>query len=83
MIDAEILAILACPETHQPLREATQAEVASVNERIARGVAKTRVGSAVSEAIEGGLVRQDGYVLYPIRHGIPIMLGEEAIPLLH
>jgi uncharacterized protein len=81
MIDSALLAILACPETHQPLREATAAEVADVNQRIARGTAKTRIGSTVAEPIEGGLVRQDGYVLYPIRHGIPIMLSEEAIPL--
>ncbi len=33
------------------------------------------------EKIDGGLVREDGKCLYPIRGNIPIMLIDEAIPL--
>ncbi len=40
-----------------------------------------RGGAGVREPIEGGLVRQDGKWLYPIRDDIPIMLVEEALPL--
>jgi len=35
----------------------------------------------VLERIDAGLVRADGKFLYPIRHDIPIMLVDEAIPL--
>ena len=31
--------------------------------------------------LEGGLLRADGKVVYPIRNGIPVMLIDEAIPL--
>ena len=81
MIDKELLAILACPETHQPLAEAEAALVAEVNARIAAGELKNVGGADVGEAIEGGLVREDGRVLYPIRHGIPVLLIEEGLPL--
>jgi uncharacterized protein YbaR (Trm112 family) len=33
------------------------------------------------EKLEGGLVRADGKVLYPMRGEIPVMLIDEAIPL--
>jgi uncharacterized protein YbaR (Trm112 family) len=35
----------------------------------------------VTEQIEGGLLRADGKVLYPVRSHIPVMLIDEAIPL--
>ena len=35
----------------------------------------------MSEAIESGLVREDGAYLYPVREGIPVMLIGEAIAL--
>ena len=52
-----------------------------LNERIRAGTARSRAGLAVASPCEGGLVRQDGKVLYPIRQGIPIMLIREAIEL--
>lgn len=79
MIDEELLAILACPETHQPLRLAEAGLVERVNARIAAGEATNVGGTNVSEPIEGGLVREDEKILYPIRHGIPILLIEEGL----
>ena len=51
-----------------------------VNERIAAGQLKNRGGEAVTEKIDGGLLREDGKFLYPIRESIPIMLIDEALP---
>lgn len=81
MVDASLVAILACPETHQPVKVADEATVSRVNAAIAAGSVKNRDGEAVSEAIETGLIREDGAYLYPVREGIPVMLIGEAIAL--
>jgi len=81
VIDKELLEILACPETHQTLREATAAELTALNARIQAGEARTAAGEAVSAAVEGGLVRKDGAILYPIRDHIPVLLVHEGIAL--
>jgi uncharacterized protein YbaR (Trm112 family) len=81
MVDASLVAILACPETHQPVHVADEATVTKVNEAIAAGIVKNRDGEAVAEAIETGLIRADGAYLYPVREGIPVMLIGEALPL--
>jgi len=81
VIDKDLLSILACPETHQPLAEAGTDLLKRVNDQVAAGSAKTRGGTQVKESIEGGLVRQDGKILYPIRDGIPVLLIDEGIPV--
>ncbi len=81
MIDQELLAILACPETHQKLAQADASVVERVNASIASGAQKNVAGVVVDEAVEGGLVREDGRVFYPIRHDIPVLLIEEGLVL--
>ncbi len=81
MIDADLLRILCCPETHQEVQLAEPAVIDRLNGRIAAGALKNRAGQLVQEKIEGGLVRADRKVLYPIRHSIPVMLVDEGIPL--
>jgi uncharacterized protein YbaR (Trm112 family) len=81
MLAKELLDILVCPETKQPVKLADAALVVRINERIQAGSIKNLAGQPVSEPIEGGLVREDGAVLYPVRNDIPVMLAEEGIPL--
>jgi uncharacterized protein YbaR (Trm112 family) len=81
MIDPELLKILCCPETHQPLTPADADLIRTLNERIQGGQLRNRAGQPVKEKIDGGLVRRDGTFLYPIRQNIPVMLIDEAIPL--
>jgi uncharacterized protein YbaR (Trm112 family) len=81
MIDPELLKIMCCPETHQPIAIAEQTLIDRLNQQIAAGQLKNRAGQPVKEKIDGGLVREDKKFLYPIRNKIPIMLIDEAIPL--
>lgn len=73
--------MLACPETHQTLEEASASVLAALNARISRGGVTTRAGRALDAPVQAGLVRKDGKVLYPIQDRIPILLVDESIPL--
>jgi len=81
MIDKELLEILVCPENRTPLRPADEALVGRLNEAVAGGGLRNRVGQPVTSRVEEGLVREDGALFYPIVEGIPVLLIDEAIPL--
>jgi uncharacterized protein YbaR (Trm112 family) len=80
-VDPELLKILCCPDTHQPLAEAPPALVERVNQDIAKGSIKNRAGQTVTDPIAGGLLRKDEKALYPIRDDIPVLLVDEALIL--
>ena len=81
MIDKELLDILACPETKEPVTLADPALIEQINRRIEMGEVFNRGGKKVESKIQAGLVRADGAYLYPIEDDIPIMLIDEAIVL--
>jgi uncharacterized protein YbaR (Trm112 family) len=78
MIDKGLLEILCCPETKQGVALIDADAVKKVNDDIKAGKVVNRGGATVKEAIGGGLLREDGKYLYPIREDIPIMLIDEA-----
>jgi len=80
-IDPELLEILACPETHQGLKMADDDVLAKVNAKIQAGECTNVGGAEVREPLEGGLVREDGDIVYPIRDAIPVLLIDEGIAL--
>ena len=81
MIDKELLEILACPETHQHLAEADQAQLDALNAKIGSGDVANVGGEKIAEKVEAGLVREDGKIVYPIRDSIPVLLIHEGIAL--
>ena len=80
-MDDKLLEIICCPETHQPLRRADVELVTNLNQRIEAGTLFDRVEVKVGQKIDGGLLREDGKILYPVRQNIPTLLIEQGIPL--
>ena len=81
MVDPELLEILVCPETHQPVHPAEAEVLDRLNQAIRAGRVTNRGGGAVDAPVDEGLVREDDRILYPVREDIPIMLIDEAIEL--
>ena len=60
---------------------ADEALIALLNDRIGKGELKKKSGQIINEKLDGGLIRADKKIVYPIREDIPIMLIEEGIPI--
>jgi uncharacterized protein YbaR (Trm112 family) len=80
-VDPELLEILVCPETRQPVAPADAALLTRLNAEIAAGSLRNRGGDSVREPLKEGLLREDGRILYPVDDGIPVMLVEESIEI--
>jgi len=80
-IDDQLLDILCCPETRQPVARAEASVLQPLNAEIEAGRLRSRGGDKVEKPIEEGLLREDGQVLYIVDDGIPIMLIGESIEL--
>jgi len=80
-IDKDLLAILCCPDTKQDVNLADEGLITKLNEAMSRGQLKNKGNKPVTEPLDGGLIRSDRKILYPIREDIPVMLIEEGIPL--
>jgi len=80
-VSEELLEILVCPETKQPVKPASAEQIQAINGQVSAGTLRNRGGEPVSKPIDEGLVREDGRILYPVDDGIPVMLIEESIEL--
>ncbi len=78
MLDAELLALLVCPATHQDVALATPDEIALLNAAIGEGRVRTVGGNAANQPLEGALIRADRSIAYPVRDDIPVMLVAEG-----
>ncbi len=81
MVDQELLDILVCPENKTAVKLVDDGVLAKINDAIQAKTLKNRAGETIEEAIDAGLLREDGVYLYPIRDDIPIMLIDESIPM--
>ncbi|CAI4030103.1 hypothetical protein DNFV4_00527 [Nitrospira tepida] len=80
-LDKDLLAILCCPETKQAVHLADEPLIERLNDQVARGELRNKAGQPVKEKLDGGLIRADRKILYPVRDDIPVMLIDEGIPL--
>lgn len=67
LISPDLIAVLRCPETRQPLALADDTTLARLR------------GLSEDPALAGALIREDLGLAYPIRDGFPILLIDEAI----
>lgn len=81
VVDPDLLEILACPESRQPLAMADAALVEKLNAAIRAGKLTNVGGQPVADALEHALVRQDKKIAYPIRERIPVLLVDEGLPI--
>jgi uncharacterized protein YbaR (Trm112 family) len=80
-VSQDLLDILVCPETKQPVALASPDLLAKLNGKIDSGSLRNRGGDTVKQRIAEGLCREDGKILYIVDDGIPVMLIEESIEL--
>ena len=81
-IRATLLEMLRCPEDRTLLRLADGELLARLNDAASAGQLRNAAGGAVGAPLDGGLVREDGRIVYPIMEGIPRLLVDEGIPLV-
>lgn len=76
-----LLHILRCPATGQHLDLADADLVARLSALAAQGMLKDSAGRTVATLPDSGFVTNDRRLFYPVRHGIPVLIPEEAIPI--
>jgi uncharacterized protein YbaR (Trm112 family) len=79
MVTEDLIRILRCPETRQPVALAPQQMIDALNGLVRQGTLRDVGGEPVERPLEAGLMREDGRVLYPVIDGIPRMLIERGI----
>ncbi len=80
-LNDDILSLLCCPEHRMRLLPANDETLWRVNAAIQAGQLLNRVGNAIESPLDGGLVREDGTLMYPVIDGIPVLLCDDAILL--
>jgi uncharacterized protein YbaR (Trm112 family) len=75
------LSMLRCPEDRSELSAAGEDVINKINTAIRRRQLSNRAGRRLEETIDGGLIRAEGDVLYPIIDRIPVLLRDEGIRL--
>ena len=80
-VDPELVEILVCPETRENVELASVEIVEKINQAISAKRIRNVDDEPVTEALQDGLIRDDGKIIYPIRDCIPVMLIGEGIPM--
>ncbi|EMI16775.1 hypothetical protein RMSM_06293 [Rhodopirellula maiorica SM1] len=81
MIDQNLLSMLRCVLSGEPLQPAEPSFVEKINESIKLGELRDRQDQRIHEGIDTGLISKSGGLMYPVRDGIVCMVADEAIVL--
>lgn len=66
----QLFEILRCPFTRQSLTRLDEAGVDALNTQISQGLLNDGQGRLVDAPVDGGLLTEDGQVVYPLRDGV-------------
>ncbi len=79
--DSDLLDIICCPATRQPVASMPRDMLTKLNSLIQDQKIRARDDALVTEELASALVTEDGKLAYPVVDGIPIMLEERGISL--
>ncbi len=79
-IKKELLEILCCPVTKEPVEMLAADKLVQLNDLVAKGKVKTVDGKPVETKIVEALITTDGKTIYRIDDDIPVMLVDMGIP---
>ena len=79
--DKNLLDIICCPVTRQPMGSMSAATLAKLNGLIQEQKIRDRDDAVVAEELQEALVTDDGKIAYPVVDGIPVLLEERGISL--
>lgn len=79
--DKNLLDIICCPVTRQPMEPMSAATLAKLNGLIQEQKIRNRDDAVVAEELQEALVTDDGKIAYPVVDGIPVLLEERGISL--
>lgn len=76
---AELLEILADPESKGPIRLATDDELGRIRQALDSGKGGRKDGKDSSGQFEAAFLAQDGAVAYVVEDGIPVFLIDQRL----
>ncbi len=79
--DKNLLDIICCPVTRQPMEPMLAATLAKLNGLIQEQKIRNCADAVVTEELQEALVTDDGKIAYPVVDGIPVLLEERGISL--
>jgi uncharacterized protein YbaR (Trm112 family) len=77
----DVLGLLECPLTRQPLEWASDAVLGRLELLRKQGRLLDRSGAPMVSELHAGLVNREGSVFYPVSNGLPVILKERSVAL--
>ena len=77
----EVIGLLECPVTRQPLEWASDAVLSRLELLRKQGRLLDRSGASLIDQLCAGMVNREGSVFYPVSNGLPVLLKERSVAL--
>lgn len=78
-IPDQLLDILCCPVSHEPLRPLGKERLKKLNQAISAGEIQYVDGTAVEAQVREALITRNDKVIYAVEDGIPVLLPDRGI----